>query len=64
MSDVQGALLSLGGGIALGERLWLHGRIDTGGIFGADGDAGKYLFRGTLAIRGLFGSTTDHWRTF
>lgn len=64
VNDVTGALLSLGGGVALGERLWLHGRIDTGGIFGADGDAGKFLFRGTLAIRGLFGSTTRDWLAF
>ena len=64
VNDVQGALLTLGGGVALSDRLWLHGQIDTGGIFGADGDAGKFLFRGTLAIRGLFGSTTDHWLAF
>lgn len=64
VNDVQGALLSLGGGVALGDRLWLHGRVDTGGIFGADGDAGKFLFRGTLAIRGLFGSTTRDWLAF
>lgn len=64
VNDMQGALLTVGGGVALTDRLWLHGQIDTGGIFGADGDAGKFLFRGTLAIRGLFGSTTDQWLAF
>ena len=64
VNDVQGALLTLGGAVALGDRLWLQGQIDTGGIFGADGDSGKFLFRGTLTIRGLFGSTTRDWLTF
>ncbi len=64
VNDMQGALLTLGGAVALTDRLWLQGQIDTGGIFGSDGDAGKFLFRGTLAIRGLFGSTTHDWLAF
>jgi len=64
VNDAQGALLVFGGGVALHERLWLRATVETGGLYGADGDSAKYLFRGTLGLRALFGATTRDWIAF
>lgn len=61
INDVQGALLAAGFGWPLAQRIWLRGEIEGGGIFGADGDAQKFLVRGSLSLRFLFGSTTESW---
>lgn len=61
INDVQGALISAGFGWPLSERLWLRGEVEGGGVFGADGDAQKFIVRGSLSLRFLFGSTTETW---
>lgn len=50
-NDVNGALLSLGIAVALRDQLLLTANLNSGGIFGADGDAGKFLVQGTLGVR-------------
>jgi hypothetical protein len=62
--DVQGALLSLGLGWPLSERVWIGGEVEAGGVFGADGNAQKFILRGSLNLRFLFGSTTESWWAF
>ncbi len=63
VNDSQGALLALGTSWPLGERTWLFADFETGGLFGADGDALKFLVRGTLGVQVLFGATTSDWWT-
>jgi hypothetical protein len=46
-----GALLSLGGAVALSDHLALTIDVDAGGAFGANGDGMKFLARGTVALR-------------
>ncbi|MCU0672838.1 MAG: hypothetical protein MUE69_08615 [Myxococcota bacterium] len=46
-----GALLSLGGAVALSDHLALTVDVDAGGAFGANGDGMKLLARGTVALR-------------
>lgn len=46
-----GALLTLGGAVALTDHLALSLDVDAGGAFGADGDGVKFLARGQLMLR-------------
>ncbi len=51
INDVNGGLLTIGAAVALGDRVEGFAAVETGGIFGADGDAGKYLTRATAGVR-------------
>lgn len=49
--DALGQMLTFGVNKALGSSLQIHVDVETGGLFGYDGDGGKYLTRGTLGLR-------------
>ncbi|MEM9069211.1 MAG: hypothetical protein AAGE52_11925 [Myxococcota bacterium] len=58
-NDMNGTLLSGGLALHFGE-VHVVANLDLGGIFGADGDAGKFLARGTLNLRWA----PSNWRHF
>jgi hypothetical protein len=51
----QGALILLGVGGALSSSLFLRGDVETGGVFGFDGDGTKYETRASLNLRWVSG---------
>lgn len=51
VNDVTGALLTTGLALRLARGLQLTPDLDAGGVFGADGDAGKFLARATVGLR-------------
>ncbi|WP_428265861.1 hypothetical protein [Haliangium sp.] len=61
INDVQGALITAGATIDLGANTQAFASVETGGIFGADGDAGKYLTRATAGVRMVLGGDTRAW---
>lgn len=63
-NDVAGVLLTAGVHGRVGRRWWLFGELTSGGIFGSDGDAGKFLVGGTLGARVVFGREPEDWRVF
>ena len=62
VNDVTGALLTTGLALRLARGLQLTADLDAGGVFGADGDAGKFLARATVGLR--FTPTADDWSRF
>lgn len=61
VNDAQGALLSLGGSWPLSERARVFADFETGGLFGSNGDALKFLARGTVGVQLIFGTSTSEW---
>lgn len=55
MNDVNGGLLTVGGTVAINDSVEGFAAVETGGIFGSDGDAGKYLTRATAGVRMVLG---------
>lgn len=66
VNDVVGGLLVGGATVAVSDRFQLFGQLETGGLFGADGDGAKFLLRGTAGARVLFGAGAParDWTTF
>ncbi|MEM6992976.1 MAG: hypothetical protein AAF721_20840 [Myxococcota bacterium] len=62
--DTLGTLLVTGPIVPITERLHWYATVEAGGVFGSDGDAGKFLLRGTTGIRGFFGPTGSSWRAY
>ncbi len=52
----QGALLLTGLGVALSDSLFLRADVESGGVFGFDGDGTKYETRASLAVRWVSGA--------
>lgn len=49
--DALGQVLFFGVNKALGTSMQIHADLETGGLFGYDGDGGKYLVRGLIGLR-------------
>jgi len=66
MNDRIGTLLVLGGNVAVADRAQLFAELETGGIFGSDGDGAKYLIQGTVGARVFFGpgAPARRWGAF
>lgn len=62
--DTLGALLVTGPVVPLGDRVSWFATIEGGGLYGSDGDAGKFLVRGTTGLRLVFGTSARRWRAF
>lgn len=62
--DTLGALLVTGPVVPLGERVSWYATLEGGGLYGSDGDAGKFLVRGTTGLRLVFGASARRWRAF
>jgi len=62
--DTIGTLLVTGPVVPLGERSSWYATLEGGGLFGSDGDAGKFLVRGTTGIRVVLGASARRWRSF
>ena len=58
--DALGQVLVAGGVVALSDSLQLSVRGETGGLYGYNGDGGKYLVRGGVGLRWIPGSA-DRW---
>lgn len=50
-NDINGGLITGGFAVQVHNNLHLTADLDLGGIFGADGDAGKFIARGTVGLR-------------
>ncbi|GAB4566288.1 MAG: hypothetical protein Tsb0020_17840 [Haliangiales bacterium] len=61
VNDVNGVLFNVGLSVDVGARVQAFAGLETGGIFGADGDAGKYLTRGSAGVRMLLGGGHAAW---
>jgi hypothetical protein len=66
IQDRVGALIVAGGNAAVADHVQLFATLETGGLFGADGDGAKYLVQGTVGTRLVFGpgAPARRWRTF
>lgn len=62
--NVLGTLLTTGPVVPLNDRLQWFATVEAGGLFGSDGDAGKFLIRATTGLRGVFGPSARDWRVF
>ncbi|MBL8945726.1 MAG: hypothetical protein JNK45_21365 [Myxococcales bacterium] len=60
--DTLGTLLVTGPVVPLGDRLSWYATLEGGGLYGSDGDAGKFLVRGTTGLRVVLGASARHWR--
>lgn len=62
--NTLGTLLVTGPVVPINDRLSWFATAEAGGIFGSDGDAGKFLVRGTSGLRVMFGASARQWRAF
>ncbi|MCU0684961.1 MAG: hypothetical protein MUF34_22390 [Polyangiaceae bacterium] len=63
--DALGQLLLAGVAIPVSDRLLAHADFETGGLFGYDGDGGKYLTRVSVGLRWVLGESGGRpWTTF
>lgn len=62
--DQLGTLLVTGPVVPISDRWSWFATVEAGGIFGSDGDAGKFLVRGTTGLRLVFGASARSWRAF
>lgn len=62
--DKLGSLLAFGPVVPINDRLSWFATVEAGGLFGSDGDAGKFLLRGTTGLRVTFGASAKQWRAF
>lgn len=63
-NDKVGGLIVTGLIVPLTDRLQWFADAQAGGIFGSNGDAGKFLVRGTTGVRLTIGANARRWRTF
>lgn len=63
LSEV-GTLLATGPVVTLSDRINLFATVDAGGLFGSDGDAGKFLIRGTAGVRIHWGVGAADWTAY
>lgn len=61
--DAMGQVLVLGAMAPVTDSLQLYADLETGGLFGYDGDGGKYLTRGTVGARLMLGGAARRWNT-
>lgn len=59
-----GQLLTTGPVVNLTPRVNLYATVDAGGLFGSDGDAGKFLVRGTAGVRLHWGVGAAEWMAY
>ncbi|MEM9458454.1 MAG: hypothetical protein AAGF11_30030 [Myxococcota bacterium] len=59
-----GTLVATGPVVTLGRHVNLFATVDTGGLFGSDGDAGKFLIRGTAGVRIHWGVGAADWTAY
>ncbi|MGH1348462.1 MAG: hypothetical protein ACRBN8_43325 [Nannocystales bacterium] len=66
ITDVSeiGTLLTTGPVVTVTPRLNVYAAVDAGGLFGSDGDAGKFLIRGTAGIRLHWGMNAADWTAY
>lgn len=66
ITDVSetGQLLRTGPVVNLTPRINLYATVDAGGLFGSDGDAGKFLIRGTAGVRLHWGIGAAEWMAY
>jgi len=62
--DLVGTLLATGPIVPITDRVHWFATIEGGGVFGSNGDAGKFFLRGTTGIRAFFGPAGSSWRAF
>ncbi|WP_309887711.1 hypothetical protein [Archangium sp.] len=62
--DALGQVMVLGVTAPVTDSLQLFADLETGGLFGYDGDGGKYLTRGTLGARLVLGGAARRWTAF
>jgi len=62
--DALGQVMVLGVTAPVTDSLQLFADLETGGLFGYDGDGGKYLTRGTLGARLVTGGAARRWTAF
>ncbi|MEM7155841.1 MAG: hypothetical protein AAF799_23525 [Myxococcota bacterium] len=59
-----GTLLVTGPVVPIGDRMSWFATLEAGGVFGSNGDGGKFLVRGTTGLRVVFGTSARQWRAF
>lgn len=66
ITDVSeiGTLLATGPVVTLGRHVNLFATVDAGGLFGSNGDAGKFLVRGTAGVRVHWGVGAADWTAY
>ncbi|HEU4404358.1 MAG TPA: hypothetical protein VFS43_03615 [Polyangiaceae bacterium] len=63
--DALGQIVLAGVAVPVGDRLLAHADFETGGLFGYDGDGGKYLTRVSVGLRWVLGESGGRpWTTF
>ncbi|HEX8705187.1 MAG TPA: hypothetical protein VF815_40525 [Myxococcaceae bacterium] len=62
--DAMGQVLVLGATAPVSRGVQLFADLETGGLYGYDGDGGKYLTRGTLGVRLVLDGAASRWTTF
>jgi len=62
--DQLGTLLVFGPVVPINQRLSWYASVEAGGLFGSDGDAGKFFARGTTGVRVVLGASAMRWRAF
>ena len=63
-SEALGQVLLAGAVMPLTPDLQLHADVETGGLFGFDGDGGKYVLRGSVGARWVLGGSARSWLSF
>jgi hypothetical protein len=61
--DALGQVLLLGATAPVTDTVQLYADFETGGLFGYDGDGGKYLTRGIVGARWVLGGAARDWMT-
>jgi hypothetical protein len=61
--DALGQVLLLGATAPVTDTVQLYADFETGGLFGYDGDGGKYLTRGLIGARWVLGGAARRWMT-
>ena len=66
ITDVSeiGTLIATGPVVTLTPQLNLYATVDAGGLFGSDGDGGKFLLRGTAGVRFHWGMNAADWTAY
>lgn len=59
-----GTLVGTGPVVTVTPRVNLYATVDAGGLFGSDGDAGKFLIRGSAGIRVHWGVHASDWTAY
>lgn len=62
--DKFGTLLVFGPVVPMSDRASWYATVEAGGVYGSDGDAGKFLMRGTTGVRVTLGAGARRWRAF